>query len=75
MTDSSQNETVGYSRHQVKLAIRWDKRDSSIVLEARQSDALVELYILQLHRLSFATAVGLFKHNFVVEAKSKLDWV
>ena len=39
-------EAVG---HELKLSVRGDKRDCAVVLEARQTHALVELHILQLH--------------------------
>lgn len=45
-------ETVG---HELELAVRRDEGDGAVVLEAREPHALVELHVLQLHGLAFAT--------------------
>ena len=37
--------------HEVKVAIRWDERDSPVVLKSRQPHTLVKLDVLQIHRL------------------------
>lgn len=42
-------EAVG---HELTLSVRGDEGDGSIVLEARQTDTLMELDILQLYRLT-----------------------
>ena len=39
-------EAVG---HQLKLPVGGDEGDGAVVLEARQTDTLVELHVLQLH--------------------------
>lgn len=45
-------EAVG---HELKLAIGWDEGDGAVVLKAREPHTLVELHVLQLHGLAFAT--------------------
>lgn len=45
-------EAVG---HELKLAVRRDEGDGAVILKAGQPHALVELHVLQLHRLAFAT--------------------
>ena len=39
-------------RHELALAVRWYERDGAVVLEARQTDTLMELHVLQLHCLT-----------------------
>lgn len=43
-------EAVG---HELALAVGGDERDGAVVLEARQTDALMKLHVLQLHCLTF----------------------
>ena len=45
-------ETVG---HQLKLPVGGDEGDGAVVLEARQTDTLVELDVFQLHRFTLPT--------------------
>ena len=45
-------EAVG---HELELAVGWDEGDGAVILKARQPHALVELHVLQLHGLAFAT--------------------
>ena len=40
--------------HEFKFTIGWNERNGSVIVEARQPDALMELHVLQLHRLAFA---------------------
>jgi len=49
-------------RHKFKLAVWRNERDGTIVVEPRQTDALVELNIFQLHRLALTTAGALKQH-------------
>ena len=42
-------ESVG---HELKLAVGGDEGDGAVVLEAGQAHALVELDVLELHRLT-----------------------
>ena len=44
--------------HEVELAVGGDEADGAVVLEARQPHALVELDVLQLHRLIAAGKGG-----------------
>lgn len=43
-------EAVG---HELGLSVRGDEGDGAVVLEAGQTDTLMELDILQLYRLTF----------------------
>ena len=36
-------------RHQLKLSIRWDKRDSSVILKPRETHTLMKLDIFKLN--------------------------
>ena len=45
-------EAVG---HELELAVGWDEGDGAVIIKARQPHALVELHVLQLHGLAFAT--------------------
>ena len=45
-------EAVG---HQLKLPVGGDEGDGAVVLEARQTDTLVELDVFQLHRFTLPT--------------------
>jgi hypothetical protein len=42
-------------RHELKVAVRRDKRDGAVCLKARQTHTLVELDILELNRLALAS--------------------
>ena len=42
------------SAHEVEGAVRRDEADGAVVLEPRQPYALVELHVLQIHRLVLA---------------------
>ena len=45
-------EAVG---HELELAVGRDEGDGAVILKAREPHALVELHVLQLHGLAFAT--------------------
>ena len=49
--------------HEVERAVWRDERDGAVVLKARQAHALMELHVLQIHRLVLsATALRLKQH-------------
>ena len=41
--------------HEFELSVRWNEGNGSVVFETRKSDALMELHVLQLNRLAFAS--------------------
>ena len=45
--------------HQIKAAIRRDEGNGSVVFESGQPNALMELYVFQVHCFVQATALGL----------------
>lgn len=52
-------------RHELELSVRRNERDSAVVLEAIQAHTLMELDILQLHRLDpiLTTQINLKKYK------------
>ena len=42
--------------HEIKSAVRRDEADGAVVLEARQTHALVELHVLEINRLVFPSS-------------------
>lgn len=42
--------------HEIEGAVRRDERDGAVIVEARQSHALVEFDVLQVHTLVLAAA-------------------
>lgn len=60
-------ESIG---HQFEFSIWWYERDRPVIFESGESDALMELYVLQLHRLRFPSTSGL-KENFVIEPQAE----
>lgn len=64
-------ETVG---HELTLAVRRDERNGAVVLEAWQTDALMELHILQLHRLTLLPWKDAHKQKLHTQKYTKEDW-
>ena len=57
--------------HELEFSVRWNETDSSIILEPRQSDTLMELDVFHLHRFpSCRSACGL-KHDLVVQPQAQ----
>lgn len=55
--------------HELKLAIRWDEADGSIVLEPRKPNALMEFYVFHLDRLTPCGPTCRLEHDLVVETQ------
>lgn len=47
-------ESVG---HKLELSVGRNEGDGSVILEARQTDTLVKLDVLQLHRFTLSTFI------------------
>ena len=56
-------------RHQIELAIRWNKRDQSLGIEFVQAHALVEFDILQLNKLIPGLLACHLEKRLIVEAQ------
>lgn len=64
-------EAVG---HELALAVRRDERNGAVVLETWQTDALMELHILQLHRLTLLPWQDAHKQKLHTRKYTKEDW-
>lgn len=62
-------EAVG---HELELAVRGDEGYRAVILEAGESDALVELDVLHLDGLAAGAAARRLEHDLVVEAEPQL---
>lgn len=66
--------------HQLKFTVRRNERDCAVVLEARETHALVELDVFHFDRLStrrcvssqIRTSTHALKHHLVIEAQTQL---
>ncbi len=57
--------------HELKFSIRWDERDGSIVLEARETNTLMEFNVFHLDRLAAGGCPGQAK--FVIRSTDRAD--
>lgn len=62
-------ETVG---HELELAVRRDEGNCTVVLEAREAHALMELDVFHLDRLPPRGPPCALKHHLVVQTKTQL---
>jgi len=58
--------------HELKLAIRGNETDCSVILKPRQSHALVELDVFHLDSLASCSAARGLEHGFVVQTQPQL---
>lgn len=53
-------------RHELKLSIGRDEGDGAVILEARQTNTLVKLDVLQLHRFTLSAWIRCVKVKHTV---------